>query len=169
MPNERAKREQRTREIAEQVIRDSELPPPGPNRKWETDDASFITRLRKTLLPDIDPTMSRVIVQDPKRRPTRGNVFGGFTDVLHNDPHIYINSFTDTYKAAKRGDEEAQRKLAAQLAHENAHIYSKHPPLTPEDEGAAYEAQIDRLRKLGASDKTIKEVEQIRDSVVRRK
>jgi hypothetical protein len=57
---------------------------------------------------------------------------------------IFIATWTDTYKRAKRGDRNAIKELAGLIAHEAYH--AKHGP----DEGPAYEHQIDVLKAVGA-------------------
>lgn len=142
--------------MQEVMARTEPLPPAPRNVRWLPEHEGWLWRLRQEMLPDIHPSMPRVIVRDLGTTPDRSNNQLAYT--APNDPHIYVNAFTDVYKKARQGDDEARKNLAALLAHEYAHIYQ---PDASED--VAYDAQIERLRRLGASDKAIRGVEQARD------
>lgn len=147
-----------------QPQRDEPRPPEQGNSFWVPEDDAFIQDLRQRLLPDIDRSMSRVLVRDVRNRSKLGSFMPqarAYTNIAEGDPHIYVNAYTPEYRRARGGDEAAQRRLAASLAHENAHIYGK-------DEPAAYQVELGTLRKLGASEGDIKRVQQALDYVMRR-
>lgn len=121
---------------------------------WVDDDV-WITELRKELLPELHPIMPRVLVRSlPGGKTPRNNPQLAYT--APGDPHIYVNSFSDVYKAARAGDEDARKELAAVLVHEHTHINGK-------DEPEAYGAQLDTLSRLRASEPAIRRAVMARD------
>lgn len=62
---------------------------------------------------------------------------------------IFVATWTDIYKKAMKGDQNAIKELAGILAHEQFHI------MHGNDEGPAYEQQIKVLRQIGASHSAI--------------
>lgn len=65
---------------------------------------------------------------------------------------IFLNVTSPIYRQAMQGKPEARKELAAQIAHERFHL--QHGP----DEGPAYQAQIDMLRRLGARRESIDKI-----------
>ena len=159
-------------ELAHQVaIR--EMPPADAGYRWLPEDASFIEQLRREMLPDIHPEMSRVLVRDrlpDLARKLRGSINSNDQQAYRrqNDPHIYVNAYTKNYRKAREGDEDARKALAGILAHEHAHIYdARDGAPRVERERLAYNAQLDRLRQLGASERSLRDVERARALVLR--
>lgn len=160
----RAEREQQIANIArEEIARvesETEPKPPAQGRYQNVEgDDQWLTDFRRRLLPDIHPNMPRVIIRDTDMRELkdpRSNPRQATTGAALGDPHIYLNAWTDTYQKARKGDPEAERGLAAILAHENAHVYGK-------DDSIAYEVQLETLRRLGAKPSTIRKLELSRD------
>lgn len=77
------------------------------------------------------------------------------------DTHVYIATYTDTYKAAMRGDHAAIVKLASIIAHEQVHVMGG-------DESAAYAKQLSTLRALQAPSNVIDGVQRAMKTVVSR-
>ena len=73
---------------------------------------------------------------------------------------VFVPTWTQAYKAAAKGDEEGLRQFASILGHERHHV--SHGP----DEASAYDEQLALLHLLGASDKTLKEVEKAKTYVL---
>lgn len=114
------------------------------------DDDEWLWQLRQELLPDLHQSMPRILIRTtPSGTASRSNGQLAFT--APNDPHIYVNAFTDTYQKARSGDDTARKELAGLLAHEYRHIYG-------DDEPTAYQYQADRLKELDAPSSTIDKV-----------
>jgi hypothetical protein len=92
----------------------------------------------------------------------------GVVEVAYTRPGvervIYVNTWTDVYRNAQRGDRAAMIALAAVLAHEAYHL--EHGAA----ERPAYDEQLRVLRSLGASehvnvDTLVKRIERAREYV----
>ena len=69
------------------------------------------------------------------------------------DPRIHINTESDVYRGARKGQTDALLRLVAQIDHERDHIWNG------PDEASAYDTQLKRLRTLGASKGTLRDIE----------
>lgn len=62
---------------------------------------------------------------------------------------VYVGNWSDAYRAAQGGNAEAQMKLAGVIAHEAWHVKNG------TDESGAYDAEINKLRRIGAPNSMI--------------
>ena len=154
---------------------DNEPKPPAPGKTFwlGTSDDEFVRELMRRYLPDTEKTMPRVLIRGiPQDQEANLNSMRiprsiANTNVASGDPHIYLNSYTPEYRKAREGDEGMMKKLASAIAHENQHIYTTQEPGSVADEAAAYETQLNTLRRLLASPNTIRDVERSRDAVTK--
>lgn len=86
-------------------------------------------------------------VADPRvtvasRRPRKTSSTEPRAWVSSDDDKIYVGDWTDLFQKAKHGDGNALKALAAVIAHERFHKEFG------DNEGAAYETQLDTLKRL---------------------
>lgn len=91
-------------------------------------------------------------------------VTNAYIDRSQLRPAINVtNDPGSTYRRASKGDDDALKELAALLVHEKYHV--DHEP----GEGPAYDAQVNTLRKLGASKSLIQSVLDSKNAILSRK
>lgn len=97
-------------------------------------------------------TMPPIVMFD---RAPQGGITAN-TEAFHiaGEKQIFITTFSATYKAALRGDQDAIKKLASAIAHEQVHV------MQGADEREPYAKQIQVLKQLGASPSLISGVQQ---------
>lgn len=124
---------------------------------WAVDDEPFVRALVERLLPERVQSMPRILVRGlPPAQETRARRLRRHTlaFVRPHDPHIYVNRWTDVFREAKAGNEEAAKVLAAIFAHEQAHVTGG------PDEDAAYKVGLDVLTQLGATPASVRRWQQ---------
>ncbi len=105
-----------------------------------------------TLLRQTNPDLANVEVVELQKLPPQVH---SNTEGFHfeDDDHVYINTHSDVYQAAQRGNRDAIIKLASIIAHEAWHVQNG------ADERGAYTAQIHTLQRLHAPDTLIQGVQ----------
>jgi len=108
------------------------------------------------LLPqDLQDRMRNIELIGDRNFPTDAEGF-----VLPNDSeNIYLPAWSSSYQGASKGHRDALHRLASILVHELHHL--EHGP----DEGSAYKAQLDILRRLNAPKSVMEDVARNRDLV----
>ena len=144
-----------------------QYPPPAPTGDRDSkgqlvpQDDAFLSQLVQELLPD--KAMPRIVsyrqgADFDRTKARTGQAPRTLAYTNSPDSNIYLEQGSQVYQRARAGDANARKGLAGILTHEQIH-------LRPGQRGEAepYAEQLAFLKALGASKKTIRDVEASRD------
>lgn len=122
---------------------------------------SPMTKALSMLPPEVMQTLMRVVAPDNRQNAQNPHVAGGVTSAytLPKDQSINVTDWSPTYENALKGNPDAIKALAAIIGHEQFHVKNGAP------EGPAYDAQLEILKRLGAPQSKIDEIQRSKDYV----
>ncbi len=114
-----------------------------------------------TILRQVNPDLADVEIVELQKLPPQVHSNAEAFHISDGGNTIYINTKSEVYQAAHRGDRAAIVKLASIIAHEAWHVQNG------SDEKGAYQAQLTVLRQLRAPNNLVDGVRRAMKTVTR--